>query len=138
MGQRYMILVACLSRVPSFHRSPTPSIGGNELYISVYEKQPRRDHQVPSQSMAVSMAAEAMRAKGEHVVDLSLGEPDFHRTEPESTIRNWLPISSSRVRWPPCPAAAFGRALYPPSFATPAKTSPLAIERTADALARLR
>ncbi|MBB3612490.1 pyridoxal phosphate-dependent aminotransferase [Rhizobium sp. BK602] len=30
-----------------------------------------------SPSMAVSMAAKAMRAKGEHVVDLSLGEPDF-------------------------------------------------------------
>ncbi|AYG64551.1 pyridoxal phosphate-dependent aminotransferase (plasmid) [Rhizobium jaguaris] len=29
-----------------------------------------------SPSMAVSMAAKAMRAKGEHVVDLSLGEPD--------------------------------------------------------------
>lgn len=30
-----------------------------------------------SPSMAVSMAAKAMRAKGEHVIDLSLGEPDF-------------------------------------------------------------
>jgi aspartate aminotransferase len=30
-----------------------------------------------SPSMAVSMAAKAMRARGEHVVDLSLGEPDF-------------------------------------------------------------
>jgi len=30
-----------------------------------------------SPSMAVSMAAKSMRAKGEHVVDLSLGEPDF-------------------------------------------------------------
>ncbi|MEK1933940.1 MAG: pyridoxal phosphate-dependent aminotransferase, partial [Pararhizobium sp.] len=30
-----------------------------------------------SPSMAVSMAAKAMRAKGENVVDLSLGEPDF-------------------------------------------------------------
>jgi len=30
-----------------------------------------------SPSMAVSMAAKAMRAKGEQVVDLSLGEPDF-------------------------------------------------------------
>ena len=30
-----------------------------------------------SPSMAVSMAAKAMRAAGEHVVDLSLGEPDF-------------------------------------------------------------
>ncbi|MBA1345212.1 pyridoxal phosphate-dependent aminotransferase [Rhizobium sp. WYCCWR 11152] len=30
-----------------------------------------------SPSMAVSVAAKAMRAKGEHVVDLSLGEPDF-------------------------------------------------------------
>ena len=30
-----------------------------------------------SPSMAVSIAAKAMRAKGEHVVDLSLGEPDF-------------------------------------------------------------
>ncbi|NML76151.1 pyridoxal phosphate-dependent aminotransferase [Rhizobium sp. S-51] len=30
-----------------------------------------------SPSMAVSMAAKAMRAKGEDVIDLSLGEPDF-------------------------------------------------------------
>ncbi|MUZ64988.1 aminotransferase class I/II-fold pyridoxal phosphate-dependent enzyme [Agrobacterium vitis] len=30
-----------------------------------------------SPSMAVSMAAKAMRAKGENVIDLSLGEPDF-------------------------------------------------------------
>ncbi|APG94553.1 pyridoxal phosphate-dependent aminotransferase [Sinorhizobium americanum] len=30
-----------------------------------------------SPSMAVSLAAKAMRARGEHVVDLSLGEPDF-------------------------------------------------------------
>ncbi|TCN31410.1 pyridoxal phosphate-dependent aminotransferase [Sinorhizobium americanum] len=30
-----------------------------------------------SPSMAVSLAAKAMRAEGEHVVDLSLGEPDF-------------------------------------------------------------
>jgi aspartate aminotransferase len=30
-----------------------------------------------SPSMAVSMAAKAMRAQGEHVIDLSLGEPDF-------------------------------------------------------------
>jgi len=30
-----------------------------------------------SPSMAISMAAKAMRAKGENVVDLSLGEPDF-------------------------------------------------------------
>ena len=30
-----------------------------------------------SPSMAVSMAAKAMRAKGESVIDLSLGEPDF-------------------------------------------------------------
>lgn len=30
-----------------------------------------------SPSMAVSMAAKALRAKGENVVDLSLGEPDF-------------------------------------------------------------
>jgi aspartate aminotransferase len=30
-----------------------------------------------SPSMAVSMAAKAMRAKGEPVIDLSLGEPDF-------------------------------------------------------------
>ena len=30
-----------------------------------------------SPSMAVSIAAKAMRARGEHVVDLSLGEPDF-------------------------------------------------------------
>jgi aspartate aminotransferase len=30
-----------------------------------------------SPSMAISMAARSMRAKGEHVVDLSLGEPDF-------------------------------------------------------------
>lgn len=34
-----------------------------------------------SPSMAVSMAAKAMRAKGEHVVDLSLGEPDFDTPE---------------------------------------------------------
>jgi aspartate aminotransferase len=31
-----------------------------------------------SPSMAVSMAAKSMRANGEHVVDLSLGEPDFN------------------------------------------------------------
>lgn len=30
-----------------------------------------------SPSMAVSMAAKAMRARGENVLDLSLGEPDF-------------------------------------------------------------
>src|SRR5262249_12370381 len=30
-----------------------------------------------SPSMAVSLAAKALRGRGEHVVDLSLGEPDF-------------------------------------------------------------
>ena len=32
----------------------------------------------PSPSMAVSLAARRMRAKGDDVIDLGLGEPDFH------------------------------------------------------------
>ena len=34
-----------------------------------------------SPSMVVSMAAQSMRARGEEVVDLSLGEPDFATPE---------------------------------------------------------